>query len=147
MGIPDCPSCFLRSLYTGQEAKIGTGHGTMDWSKIGKGVHQGCILSPCLFNLCEEYIRFPRWVRGERICLQFRRCGFYSWVRNRSLGEKKGYPLQYFGRGARWQNTALTYHFSNLEPVCCSMSGSNCCFLTCIQMSQEAGKVAWYSHF
>ena len=43
-------------------------------------------------------------------------------------------------------NTALTYSFSYLEPVCCSMSSSNCCFLTCIQISQEAGKVVWYSH-
>ena len=47
---------------------------------------------------------------------------------------------------AWWQNTALTYSFPNLEAVCCSMSSSHCCFLTCIQISQEAGKVIWYSH-
>ena len=47
---------------------------------------------------------------------------------------------------AEWQYTALTYYFSNLEPFCCSMSVSNCCFLTCLQISQEAGKVFWYSH-
>jgi len=47
---------------------------------------------------------------------------------------------------AGWQYTALTYSFSYLEPVCCSMSSSNCCFLTCIQVSQEAGQVVWYSH-
>ena len=47
---------------------------------------------------------------------------------------------------AGWQYTALTYHFPNLEPVCCSMSSSNCCFLTCRQISQEAGKTVWYSH-
>ena len=46
----------------------------------------------------------------------------------------------------QWQYTALVYSFPNLEPVCCSMSSSNCCFLTCIQISQEAGKVVWYSH-
>ena len=56
MGIPDHLTCLLRSLYVGQEAKVRTGHGTTDWFQIGKGVHQGCILSPCLFNLHAEYI-------------------------------------------------------------------------------------------
>ena len=55
MGIPDL-TCLLRNLYTGQEAKLRTEHGTTDWFQIGKGVHQGCILSLCLFNLCAEYI-------------------------------------------------------------------------------------------
>ena len=50
------PTCFLRNLYAGQEATVRTGHGTTDWFQIGKGVHQGCILSPCLFNLYAEYI-------------------------------------------------------------------------------------------
>ena len=71
MGIPDHLTCLLRNLYDGQEATVRTGHGTTDWFQIGKGVHQGCILSPCLFN---------------------------------------------------------------------------CCFLTCIQISQEADQVVWYSH-
>ena len=56
MGIPDHLTCFLRSLYAGQEATVRTGHGTTDWFKIGKGVRQGCILSPCLFNFYAEYI-------------------------------------------------------------------------------------------
>ena len=56
MGIPDHLTCLLRSLYAGQEATVRTRHGTMDWFQIGKGVHQGCILSPCLFNLYAEYI-------------------------------------------------------------------------------------------
>ena len=56
MGIPDHLTCLLRNLYAGQEATVRTGHGTTDWFQIGKGVHQGCILSPCLFNLYEEYI-------------------------------------------------------------------------------------------
>ena len=56
MGIPDHLTCFLRNLYIGQEATVRTGHGTTDWFQIGKGVHQGCILSPCLFNLYAEYI-------------------------------------------------------------------------------------------
>ena len=56
MGIPDHLSCLLRNLYAGQEATVRTGHGTTDWFQIGKRVHQGCILSPCLFNLYAEYI-------------------------------------------------------------------------------------------
>ena len=56
MGIPDHLTCFLRNLYAGQEATVRTGHGTTDWFQIGKGVLQGCILSPCLFNLHAEYI-------------------------------------------------------------------------------------------
>ena len=51
MGIPDHLTCLLRNLYAGQEATVRTGHGTTDWFQIGKGVHQSCILSPCLFNL------------------------------------------------------------------------------------------------
>ena len=56
MGIPDHLVSVLRNLYAGQEATVRTGHGTTDWFQIGKGVHQGCILSPCLFNLYAEYI-------------------------------------------------------------------------------------------
>ena len=56
MGILDHLTCFLRNLYAGQDAIVRTGHGTRDWFKIGKGVHQGCMLSPCLFNLYAEYI-------------------------------------------------------------------------------------------
>ena len=56
MGIPDYLTCLLRNLYAGQEATVRTGHGTTDWFQIGKGVHQGCIWSPGLFNLHAEYI-------------------------------------------------------------------------------------------
>ena len=56
IGIPDHLTCLLRNLYAGQEATVRTGHGTTDWFQIGKGVCQGCILSPCLFNLYAEYI-------------------------------------------------------------------------------------------
>ena len=56
MGIPDHLTCLVRNLYAGQKATVRTGHGTADWFQIGKGVHQGCILSPCLFNLYAEYI-------------------------------------------------------------------------------------------
>ena len=56
MGIPDHLTFLLRNLYASQEATVRTGHGTTDWFQIGKGVRQGCILSPCLFNFCAEYI-------------------------------------------------------------------------------------------
>ena len=56
MGIPDHFTCLLRNLYSGQEVTVRTGHGTIDWFQIGKGMHQDCILSPCLFNLYAEYI-------------------------------------------------------------------------------------------
>ena len=56
MGIPDHLTCLLRNLYAGQEATVRTGHGTTEWFQIGKEVRQGCILSPCLFNLYAEYI-------------------------------------------------------------------------------------------
>ena len=55
-GIPDELTCLLGNLYAGQEAAVRTGHGTTDWFQIGKGVYQGCIMSPCLFNLYAEYI-------------------------------------------------------------------------------------------
>ena len=56
MGIPDHVTCLLRNLYAGQGATVRTGHRTTDWFQIGKGVRQGCMLSPCLFNLYAEYI-------------------------------------------------------------------------------------------
>ena len=56
MEIPDHLTCLLRNLYAGKEATVRTGHGTTDWFQIGKGIHQGCILSPCLFNLGAEHI-------------------------------------------------------------------------------------------
>ena len=61
MGVPDHVTCLLRNLYAGQEATVRTGHGTTDWFQIGKGVRQGCIFSPCLFNLYSEYIWRRQW--------------------------------------------------------------------------------------
>ena len=64
MGIPDHLTCLLRNLYTGQEATVRTEHGTTDWFQIGKGVHQGCILSPSIFNLYAEYIiEMSDWIK------------------------------------------------------------------------------------
>ena len=62
MGMPDHLTCLLRNLYAGQEATVRTGHGTIDWFQIGKGVFQSCILSPCLFNLYEEYSMQNTWL-------------------------------------------------------------------------------------
>ena len=64
MGLSDHLTCLLRNLYAGQEATVRTGHGTTDWFQIGKGVCQGCILSPCLFNFYAEYIKRNPW-QGE----------------------------------------------------------------------------------
>ena len=63
IGIPDHLTCLLRNLHTGQEATVRTGYGTTDWFQITKGVCQGCILSPCLFNLYAEYIINVHWTR------------------------------------------------------------------------------------
>ena len=63
---PDHLTCLLRNLYAGQEARVRTGHGTTDWLQIGKGVRQGYILSPCLFNLYAEYITENAWLNGAR---------------------------------------------------------------------------------
>ena len=67
MGIPDYLTCLLRNLYAGQEATVRTGHGTMDWFQFGKGVHQGCILSPYLFNLCmhSTSCEMPDWMKHK----------------------------------------------------------------------------------
>ena len=62
MGIPDHLTCLLRNLYAGQETTVRTGHGTTDWFQIGKGVRQGCLLSPCLFNFYAEYIMRNAWL-------------------------------------------------------------------------------------
>ena len=66
MGIPDHLTCLLRNLYAGQEATVRTGHVTTDWSQTGKGVRQGCMLSPCLFNLYAEYImQMQGWMKHK----------------------------------------------------------------------------------
>ena len=66
MGIPDHMTCLLRNLYAGQEATIRTGHETTDWLQLGKGVCQGCILSPCLFNLYADYIMRKTGLEGAQ---------------------------------------------------------------------------------
>ena len=70
-GIPDQLTCLLRNLYAGQEAIVRTGHGTKDWFQIGKGVRQGCILSPYLFNLYAEYIMRNTGLEGAQAGIKF----------------------------------------------------------------------------
>ena len=73
MGIPDHLTCLLRNLYAGQEETVKTGHGTTDWFQIGKGVRQGYILSPCLFNLYEEYIMWNVGLEEEQTGIKIAR--------------------------------------------------------------------------
>ena len=92
MGIPDHFSCFLRNLYVGQEATVRTRHRTMDWFQIGKGVRQGCILSPCLFNLYAKYIT-------QNVRLYETQAGIKSARKNTITSDiKKQYPI---GRNLR----------------------------------------------
>ena len=71
MGIPDHLTCLLRNLYAGQEATVRTGHGKTDWFQIGKVVHQGCIMSPCLFNVYAEYIMRTAGLEEAQAGIQF----------------------------------------------------------------------------
>ena len=73
MGIPDHLTCLLGNLYAVQEARVRTRHGTTDWFQIGKGVHQGCILSPCLFNLYAEYIMRKAGLDEAKAAIQIAR--------------------------------------------------------------------------
>ena len=83
IGIPDHLTCLLRNLYSGQNATVRTRHGTMDWIKIGKIVHQGCILSPCLSNLYAEYIIWNARLDGSQ--LESRLLGEISTTSNRQM--------------------------------------------------------------
>ena len=120
MGIPDQLTCLLRNLYAGQEATVKTGHGTTEWFQIGKGVCQGCILSPCLFNLYVEYImrnggldvaqagiktagrninnlRYAEGIPGgSEVKASACNAGDSGWIPGlgRSPGERNGNPLQ-----------------------------------------------------
>ena len=73
MGMSDHLTRLLRNMYAGQEATVRTGHGTIDWFQIGKGVRQGCILSPCLFNLYAEYIMQNAWLDEAQAGIKFAR--------------------------------------------------------------------------
>ena len=111
MRIPDHLTCLLRNLHAGQEATVRTGHGKTDWLQIGKGVRQGCILSPCLFNLYAEYIWKRQWQptpvllpgksRGQRSLVGCSPWGCYELDMTEqlhfslsSIGEGNGNPVQ-----------------------------------------------------
>ena len=96
MGIPDHLTCLLRNLYAGQEATVRTGHGTTDLFQTGKGVHQGCILSPCLFNLNAEYIM---WNAG----LEEAQAGIKTAGRN--INNLRYAPLWHHPYGRKWRRT------------------------------------------
>ena len=97
MGIPDHLTCLLRNLYAGQEATVRTGHGTTDWFQIGKGVRQGCILSPCLFNIYAEYImrnagleEAQAWIKISGRDIQYPQiCRWHHPYGRKSRGTKK----------------------------------------------------------
>ena len=104
MGIPDHLTCILRNLYAGQEATVRTGHGTTDWFQIGKGVHQSCVLLPCLFNLS-----FPGGSDGKVSACDVGDPGLIPGP-GKSSGEGNGNPLQYSCLdnpvdGGAWQAT------------------------------------------
>ena len=138
MGIPDHLTCLLRNLYTGQEATVRTGHGTIDWSQIGKGVRQGCILSPCLFNFYTEYImrnagleeapagikiagrninnlRYAddtrKWRRTKKPLDESESVEWKSWLKaQHSENEDHGICSHHF-MGNRWGNSVRLYFF------------------------------------
>ena len=95
MGIPDHLTCLLRNLYAGQEATVRTGHGTTHWFQIGKGVHQGCILSPCLFNFYAEYIMRNTGLEEAQAGIKIAGRNINN-LRYADDGEGNGTPLQYF---------------------------------------------------
>ena len=105
MRIPDHLTCLLRNLYAGQEATVRTGHGTTDWFQIGKGAHQGCILSPCLFNLYAEYIG-----EGNGTPLQ------YSCLANPMDGGAWEAAFHGVAKSRTWlSDLTFTFHFHALE--------------------------------
>ena len=96
MGLPDHLACLLKNLHAGQEATVRTEHGTTDWFQIGKRVHQGCILSPCLFNLYAEYIMRNAWLEEAQAGIKISgrninnlRCAHYTTLMSESEEELK----------------------------------------------------------
>ena len=101
MGIPDHLTCLLRNLYAGQEATVRTGHGTTGWFQIGKGVHQGCILSPCLFNLYAEYILRNTGLRKHK--LESRLPGETAITSDMQMTPPLWQKVKNYKRASRWK--------------------------------------------
>ena len=142
MGIPDHLTCLLRNLYAGQEATVRTGHGTTDWFQIGKGVHQGCILSPCLFNLYAEYFM---WSAG----LPWRR----KWQSPPVLLPGKSHGQRSLVGYSPWSRKELDmaewvhFHFQNVLSITClhlTKWGENTVKISSLFLGKEWG--VFYKH-
>jgi len=158
MGIPDHLTCLLRNLFAGQEATVRTGHGTTDWFQIGKGVRQGCILSPSLFNFYAEYIMRNAGLEEAQAGLKiaWRNINNLRYTDETTLMVESEEELKSLLMKVKEEsdkvglklNTQKTKIMASgpISSNCCFLTSSNCCFLTCKQVSQEAGQVVWYSH-
>ena len=118
MGIPDHLTCFLQNLYAGQEATVRTLHGTTHWFKIGKGVCQGCILSPCLFNFYVEYIMWKAKLDESQAGVKIARRNINNlrYANNSTLmAENKEVPKEPLNEGERgeWKSWLETQHLNN----------------------------------
>ena len=115
---PDHVTRLLRNLYAGPEVTVRTGHGTTDWFQIGRGVHQGCILSPCLFNLCAEYIGEGNGTPLQDSCLENPMGGGAWWAAVHGVAKS----------WTRLSDFTFTFHFHTLEKEMATHSS----ILTCI---------------
>ena len=116
MGVPDHLTCLPRNLYTSQEGKVRTGHGTTDWFKTGKGVSQGCILSPCLFNLNAEYIMWNARMEESQdgIKIAWRNINNLRYADDTTLMvESKEQELLDEGERREWKRWLKTQHLIN----------------------------------
>ena len=111
MGIPSHLNCLLRNLYAGQEATVRTGHGTTDWFQIGKGAPQGCILSPCLFNLFAEYIMRNAGLEEAQAGIKISRriIEYLRYADDAILMAETKEPLDESERG-KWKSCLKTQH-------------------------------------
>ena len=148
MGIADHLICLLRNLYAGQEATDRTGHETSDWFKTRKGVQQGSMLSVCLFYFHEEHIMSNARLDGSQTRIKIARKNINNlrYPDDTTLMAESEEELKSLLKKVKEEGEkALAYSFLNLEPIYCSIQGSNCCFLTRIQVSRETGKVIFLS--
>ena len=118
MGIPDLLTCLLRNLYAGQEATVRTGHGTTDWFQIGKGVHHGCILSPCLFNFYAEYIMRNAGLDEAQVGIKIAgrnisNLRYAEWLHTYGIKQRRTKePLDESERG-EWKSWLIAQHSEN----------------------------------
>ena len=123
MGIPDHLTCLLRNLYAGQEGTVRTGHGTTDWFQIGKGVCQGCILPPCLFNLFAEYIMRNAGLDEAQSGVKIARRNINNlWYADDTtlIGESEEELKSLLMKVKEWKSWIKTQHPENLDHGICS---------------------------